>query len=101
MTIRYDEKGKYFTDVISKDSIRANIQTLTHRIHGNIHVRVGKRIKDEMDQNEKFLAVTNVEVFNLKGQKLYDTDFILINRDHVIWLIPEGESAESGDAQVS
>ena len=49
MTIRYDDKGKYFTDVVTKDAIRADIQTLTHRVKGDVHVRIGERIKDELD----------------------------------------------------
>ena len=89
MTIRYDEKGKFFTDVVTKDAVRANIQTLTHRIQGDVHVRIGQRIKDELDRVDRFIAVTRAEIYNLKGNKLYDTDFILVNSDHVIWLIPE------------
>ena len=89
MSIRYDEKGKFFTNVVTKDAVRANIQTLTHRIQGDVHVRIGQRVKDELDRETKFIAVTRAEIYSLKGNKLYETDFILVNSNHVIWLIPD------------
>ena len=89
MDNRYDEKGKYFTQIVTKDPVPALIQTLMHRIQGNMHVRIGERIKDEVDRTAHFIAVTDATVFSLQGMKLYETEFILVNRDQVIWLIPE------------
>ena len=34
MTIEYDEKGKIFTDIVSKVAIQATIQTTTHMMRG-------------------------------------------------------------------
>jgi len=56
MTIEFDDKGKFFTDVTTKVTVLAIIQTATQRIHGNIHVRRDQRFKDELDIDEKFLA---------------------------------------------
>jgi hypothetical protein len=97
MKTRYDEKGKYFTQIVTKDAIPSLIQTLMHRIRGNIHVRIGERIKDEIDRTTQFLAVTDARVYSLQGAKLYETEFILINRDHIIWLIPEEETEETNE----
>ena len=58
MTLEFNEKGKYFTDIISKVAIPAIIQTVTHRIEGSVHIRLDGRVKDELDRNEPFLAVT-------------------------------------------
>ena len=91
MSIRYDDKGKFFTDVITKDAVSSNIQTLVTRIEGNVHVRQNERVKDELNRGEQFLAVTDANIFNLQGQKLYEAEFLLINRDHVIWIIPEDD----------
>ena len=93
MDTRFDEKGKYFTPVITKDPIPTVIQTLLHRIQGNVHVRIGERFKNEFDSAEKFLAVTDARVFSLQGSQLYEADFVLVNRDHVVWLIPDEEAA--------
>jgi len=93
MSIRYDEKGKFFTDVITKDAVASNIQTLVTRIEGNLHVRINERVKDELNRGEQFLAVTDATIYNLQGQKLYEAEFMLINRDHVIWIVPDDEEA--------
>ncbi|HEX2995654.1 MAG TPA: hypothetical protein VHP14_12570 [Anaerolineales bacterium] len=91
MTIEYDEKGKIFTDVVSKVTVPATIQTTTHMIRGNIHVRRDQRIKDELDLNENFLAVTDVSVLGPDGQTLFQAPFMAVRRSHIIWIIPEQE----------
>jgi len=93
MTIRYDDKGKFFTDVITKDTVPAIIQTLVTRIQGNMHVRINERVKDDLNRGEQFLAITDAKIFDLQGEKMYDAEFLLINRDHVIWVIPDDENA--------
>jgi hypothetical protein len=89
MSVRYDEKGKYFTDVITKDAVPCILQTLMHRIRGFVHVRIGERLIDEIGQSRQFLAVTQARVFSLQGQELYHSDFVIVNRDHLVWIIPE------------
>ena len=36
MTIHFDEKGKFYTDVISKNPVPSTIQTSNHKIEGNV-----------------------------------------------------------------
>ena len=92
MSIRYDDKGKFFTDIITKDTVPSIIQTLVTRIQGNVHVRINERVKDELNRGEQFLAITDANIFNLEGQKIFDAEFMLLNRDHVIWVIPDDEN---------
>ena len=94
MSIRYDDKGKFFTDVITKDAVPAIIQTLVTRVQGNVHVRINERIKDELNRGEQFLAITDAEIFNLQGQKVFDSEFMIINRDHIVWIIPDEENVD-------
>ena len=91
MVLNIDAKGKYFTDVITKDKVNSHIQMGTFRIRGNVHVRRGDRLSDEINQENKFLAVTEVEIFSPDGELLYITDFLAINREHIIWLMPLAE----------
>ncbi len=91
MTIEYDEKGKIFTDIVSKVAIQATIQTTTHMIRGNLHVRKDQRIKDELDTNENFLALTEVSVLGPEGQTLFQAPFLAVRRSHIVWVIPEQE----------
>lgn len=89
MTFEYDEKGKIFTDIVSKVSIRATVQTTTHLIRGHLHVRRDQRIKDELDLNENFLAMTEVSVLAPDGQILFQAPFLAVRRSHIIWVLPE------------
>ena len=89
MTFEYDEKGKIFTDIVTKVAVRARIQTTTHMIHGNIHVRRDQRIKDELDSNESFLALTDVSVLGPEGNLLFQVPFLAVQRSHIVWVMPE------------
>ena len=88
MVVEFDEKGKFFTDVIAKDVIRSQIQTREQTILGYVHVRKGDRLSDEINQPSIFLAVTDAEVYNLEGELLHTSDFLAVNREQIVWLMP-------------
>jgi hypothetical protein len=88
MTFEYDEKGKIFTDIVSKVAVPATIQTTTHLIRGHVHVRRDQRIKDELDVNESFLAITDVAVLGPDGQTLFDAPFLAVRRSQIVWVLP-------------
>ena len=94
MTIEYDDKGKIFTEIVSKISINATLQTTTHTMRGRVHFRRDQRFKDELDQNEKFLALTEVTVLGTDGQTLFQAPFLAVQRAHIIWVIPDPEPGE-------
>ena len=96
MTIEYDEKGKRFTDIVTKRAVYATVQTTTHLMRGHIHVRRDQRIKDELDLDEKFLAITEVQVLSADGQVLFQAPFLAIHRDHIVWVVPEQQKSEEG-----
>jgi hypothetical protein len=74
---------------ISKKPTPVFIQTSNHRLHGDVHVGLGKRLKDELDGGLKFVPVTNVVVYGEDGEVLYRTHFLLINRDQLVWILPD------------
>ncbi len=94
MSMHVDHKGKYFTDIVSKDVVRTIIQTLTVRIVGDVYVRPGERMKDELNASERFIAVTDADVINARGEKIYHSDFLTVNLDHVLWLSPSDTADE-------
>ena len=94
MTIEYDDKGKVFTDIVSKRPVPATVQTTRHLMRGNIHVRRDQRIKDELDLDGKFIAVTDVSVLGADGQILFQAPFLAINRAHIIWVMPEQKPSD-------
>jgi|MudIll2142460700_1097286.scaffolds.fasta_scaffold2097314_1 hypothetical protein len=96
MTLHYDDKGKFYTEYVSKNAVNAVIQTSTHRITGKIFIRVGERVSDELNESDKFLAVTDASIFDSEGEISYKCDFITVNRDHIVWIMP-GEATHPGD----
>ena len=94
MTIEYDDKGKIFTDIVSKIAVYATIQTTMHMLRGRIHVRRDQRIIDELDVNENFIAITDVTVLGADGQTLFETPFLAVRRSHIVWVIPEPKTGE-------
>ena len=91
MVTSFDEKGKIFTPVISKKPIPVIIQTTLNRIEGKIYVRPDERIKDEIDRQETFLAVTEAKIFSLSDEMLYSAGFIAVNRQQIVWILPSGD----------
>ncbi|MBA4398450.1 MAG: hypothetical protein D9V45_11410 [Chloroflexi bacterium] len=88
----FEGKGKIYTQVITKSPIKIIMQTTMHQIHGMMHVRVGDRVKDELDTADHFLAVTNAELFDVSGTNLmFKTNFLAVNLNQIIWVIPEKE----------
>lgn len=98
MTIEYDEKGKIFTDIVTKVAIQATVQTTTHLMRGLIHVRRDQRIKDELDLNESFLALTDVSVLTSDGQVLFQAPFLAVRRSQIVWVLPEKNRNEEASA---
>lgn len=97
MTINYDEKGKYFTDIISKIAVEARIQTTNHFIEGMIHICTDFRLKDELDRDEQFLAVTHARIFNADHELLFRTQFIAVRREQITWVTTE-KDIEKGES---
>ena len=99
MATHYDEKGKWFTEKVTKDEVAVILQTIMGRIEGNLFVMAGTRLTDEINNTEQFIAVTNAKIFNLKGECDYFTHFVNVNREHIIWLIPQSEIKEVSDCK--
>ena len=95
MTIEFDEKGKFFTDVVTKIKVHSVIQTTTQLIRGNVHVRQGERLKDELDEKDIFLAVTDAAIIGLDGQVLFQVPFLAVRRSHIVWVFPDGGETQA------
>jgi len=91
MTIEYDEKGKYYTNVIQKVPVPSIIQTTTNLIRGLIHVRQDERLKDELETPDRFIAVTEVSVSNADGEIIFRGPFLTVRKDQIVWIMPVGE----------
>jgi hypothetical protein len=102
METNITDKGKIFTNVITKKPVPVTIQTKTQLIHGELYVRIGERLKDEINSAEQFLAVTNAVVFDHLNEEKeqYRCHFLLVNIEQIIWLIPDDEIDHREDDEV-
>ena len=91
MTIEYDEKGKFFTDIVPKVPVDAVVQTTSQLVRGRVHVREGERLKDELDRDELFLAMTDISVEGTDGQVQFQAPFIAVRRSQIVWVMPDRE----------
>jgi hypothetical protein len=98
-SIEYDEKGKFYTDVISKIAVPATIQTVNQLVKGFVHVRQGERLKNELDRDELFLAVTNASILGADGEVQFEAPFIAVRREQIIWIMPGEDAAQMDDSQ--
>ena len=95
MTIEFDEKGKFFTDIVPKSAVHSVIQTTNQLVRGNVHVRQGERLKDELDENDLFLAVTDAAILGAEGQVLFQVPFLAVRRSHIVWVFPDGGETQA------
>ena len=95
MTIEFDDKGKFFTDIISKTAVPVLIQTTTNRLHGNVHIAREQRLKDELNLDEPFLAITDATVFTSAGESQFRCNFMVVHRSQIIWIVPDSELLET------
>ena len=63
-----------------------------------MHVRRNSRLKDELDNDERFVAVTHAEVFDVSGQThLHRNEVLLLNKDLIIWVLPQEKSSPADE----
>jgi hypothetical protein len=96
MSIEYDEKGKYYTNIIPKVPVPSIIQTTTNLIRGLLHVRQDERLKDELEINERFIAMTDVSVLDAEGKEIYTSPFLAVQKDQIVWIMPLKEEIKMG-----
>jgi hypothetical protein len=94
MVLIYDDKGKLFTEYVSKVCVQAIVQTVTHRIIGQIHLRSDERVSDYLNRAERFIAMTDVVIYNINGDEENSYSFLAVNLDKVIWLNPKDKDYE-------
>ena len=95
MAIEYDEKGKFFTDIVPKVPVDAVVQTTAQLIRGKVHVREGERLKDELDRDEPFLAMTDASIVGADGQVQYEAPFLAVQRSQIVWVLPDENKGQA------
>jgi hypothetical protein len=47
-----------------------------------------------LDIPEKFIAVTDAVIYSPDGQVLYQANFLAVQREEIIWVMPDSEIAD-------
>jgi len=77
--------------LVETTAIYVILQTSSNRIKASIHLRERERIKDALNTSDDFIALTGVKVFDEMGLSLlYETPFMAINRNQLVWVIEDG-----------
>lgn len=81
-----DKKSNY----IPKDKLRVTIHTSRDRISGFVHVLYRHRASDLLNDELRFIPVTDAVIAPLDGQGAPNNiAFLAINKDHIVTLIEE------------
>lgn len=94
MGTQFDAKGKIFTQVVTKEAVQVTIQTVQQMVRGTIHIRRDSRLKDELNEQEHFLAITDAVILNEKNEEIYRANFLALNITHIVWVIPDEEVSQ-------
>lgn len=98
MALSIDDKGKYFTERISKRGLRVTLSARGTRIQGTIHLAPEHRLKDELDSAEDFIALTDAKIFDATDKRAqHNTPLLLVNKEQIDWVYPDEPDASTKD----
>lgn len=97
MYSQFEEKGKIFTQKITKEQKKVIIQTSQQKIIGTIHIQMDNRLLDELNGSNQFLAITDVNIFDPENNKIHQSDFLGININQIIWVLPIEDEIKEGN----
>lgn len=71
-----------------EDTTKVVLLTGNYRVTGSIELLPGARVTDFLDEAKDFIALTEVEVWDLNGRLLLSSGFMNINRDKIELIMP-------------
>jgi len=96
MYTQFEEKGKIFTQKITEEQKKVIIQTSQQKIIGTIHIQMDNRLIDELNDSNKFLAITEASIFDFENNIIHQSNFLSINTDQIIWVLPVEDEIKEG-----
>ena len=79
---------------VMKDAVPCMIMTTKGIIEGNIHKRAAFRFKDELNQEEHFIAITDATIFSSSSNDAITKRFLAIRAEQIVWVAPSDEAIE-------
>jgi len=96
MNLRFDEKGKYYTTHVSKQKVYVRIMAQGLLISGVMYLLPDNRVKDELNNGERFVAITDARVRQPGSDVLLSSsETLILNKDQIVWVVPNDASDES------
>ena len=90
---KVDERGKFFTERVSKQRVEVLIATVFGHVRGYVHVARGQRLKDMLNNSiEQFIAVTDATISARNGEEPEEVKLAVLNKQHLFSVIPVDES---------
>jgi hypothetical protein len=86
-----------YSDKIEKVAKRVVLQTLNDVILGDFHYRPRLRLIDELLSGDQYLAITDATVYDKSGKVRFRSNFLSVNRDHIVMIIPWDEMITKKD----
>ena len=75
---------------MSNDSkTKVTVLTGHYRISGSIDLLPGARVTDFLSESRDFIALTDVDVWDFNGRRLFSGKFMSLNRDSIELIMPE------------
>jgi len=93
MVRRIDPTEKLVSSHVRKERFVCIIQTVTQRIRGEAFRSTSNRIVDDLNGAEKFIALTHAEVLGPSDEILARAQFMLVNKNHIVWVLPADDRA--------
>lgn len=94
MQTQVDEKGKYYTDHVTKRGMSVVAAMRGAVVRGVVHLALDNRLKDEMNNAERFIAITKAQVWDADENRLqYQADVLIVNKEQIVWIFPTPETA--------
>jgi Family of unknown function (DUF6812) len=98
MEFRVDAKGKYFTTHVSKQSVAVVARVQDSIIQGAVHLAPDNRLKDELNNNESFIAVTDAQVLDANSRRVvYSMPVLILNKSQIDWIFPRETAPSSSE----
>jgi hypothetical protein len=89
MEYRVNEKGKVFTTRVTKRRLLVTACVRNWIIEGAVHLSGDNRLKDELNDSETFVAVTEAELFHAQGEPpAYKTPVVIVQKSDIAWIFP-------------
>lgn len=80
---------------VEKAKIRIVISIPGFKIEGEAHILNGIRFSDFLNETKvNFVPLTNVEIYDWKGEFLYKAKFLALNKEKIAWTTYKEELSE-------